>query len=137
MMVGSTFCHHDGYKQARQELQDQARRAVAKTFAYVGEDARRKSSNEPLDQAHLLGKIAPRWTLSLLGDTYVVRRPLRSDWNHAWFMTEQDSLRLDKDIYQLLQGTSIAVDKVKIESKKRLIAKGIEDLVTREAKQCS
>ena len=102
---------------------------------------RRKSSNEPLDQAHLLGKIeiavAPRWTLSLLGDTYVVRRPLRSDWNHAWFMTEQDSLRLDKDIYQLLQGTSIAVDKVKIESKKRLIAKGIEDLVTREAKQCS
>jgi len=138
---GKEAGHHDGYKQARQELQDQARRAVAKTFAYVEEDARRKSSNEPLDQAHLLGKIeiavAPRWTLSLLGDTYVVRRPLRSDWNHAWFMTEQDSLRLDKDIYQLLQGTSIAVDKVKIESKKRLIAKGIEDLVTREANQCS
>ena len=67
---------------------------------------------------------------------YMIRTP-SSDWNHAWFMTEQDRLRLDKDIYQLLQGTSIAVDKVKIESKKRLIAKGIEDLVTREDKQCS
>lgn len=80
--------------------------------------------------------LLPRWTLTLLGDTYVVRRPLRADWNHAWFMTEADSQDMDQKIVDALRGTHFGMNPTATGLAKGRIQEAIQRILEEEAKQC-
>ena len=127
----------DGYKRAQEELRRVAKISVAKTTAYIESDAK---DNSAVADKHweekLFIALLPRWTLTLLGDTYVVRRPLRADWNHAWFMTEADSQDMDQKIVDALRGTHFGMNPTATGLAKGRIQEAIQRILEEEAKQC-
>jgi hypothetical protein len=100
-----------GYKRAQRELDDLAKKSIAKTQAYVNDDIlmRDKKGLPSMDDVYLRDSIKisilPRWYIKLLGKDYVIRQPLRANWDQAWFMTLLDSNELDRSIQILSEGT--------------------------------
>lgn len=127
----------DGYKRAQEELRRVAKDNVAKTLAYIESDAKDNSAvADKYLEEKLCIALLPRWTLTLLGDTYVVRRPLRADWNHAWFMTETDSQDMDRKILDTLRGTHFGMNPTATGLAKKRIQVAIQRILEEEAKQC-
>lgn len=130
----------EGYAKARNELQALAKLNCEKTMQYNEKDANliKEGAMDKIAPEFLEDKvkmfILPRWNLTLLGDNYIVRRPLRADWNDAWFMTEKDSERIDTDIQDMLKGTTFEIDPAKKEITKRKIANGIQAVVNEAAR---
>ena len=127
----------DGYKRAQEELRRAAKENIAKTVAYIECDA---EDNAAVADKYFKEKISivllPRWTLKLLGDTYVVRRPLRADWNNAWFMTEADSQDMDKKIQDALHGTKFEMNDTAAGLAKGNIQEAIQRILEEEVMQC-
>ena len=130
----------DGYDQAKQELRNVAKVAVSKTIGYIDADVRRIEENVAVADLYLEEKvkiaILPRWNLELLGDKFVVRRPLHAHWNNAWFMTEEDSQEIDNNIQEMLIGTKFEMDPNKTELSKRVIQDGIQHIVNEQSVKC-
>lgn len=96
-----------GYEKAKREVNEAAARAVRRTMEYIDEDIRSVETGKVVPPVFLLDKykmlLLPRWNLTLLGQEYVVRHPLHRKFNGAWFMTVEDSKRMDKKIVDLLK----------------------------------
>ena len=137
---GLSIGREEGYAKARNELQSLAILNCNRTMQYNEKDAKliKESGVDKIAPAFLEDKVKmsllPRWNLTLLGDNYIVRRPLRADWNDAWFMTEKYSERIDTDIQDMLKGTSFEIDPTKKEIAKRKIAQAIHDSINEVAR---
>jgi hypothetical protein len=98
-----------GYDQAKKELYTMAKKAAVKTISYTKKDIERTKSGFVVDKVYMKDRakisLLPRWELELLGDKYIVRQPLREEWDTAWLMTESDSRDLDYQIELSLMET--------------------------------
>lgn len=56
--------------------------------------------------------LLPRWKLTILGDEYVIRRPLRAAWTTAWFMTCEDSDEMDRKIQCMHRNSKYAIHNI-------------------------
>ena len=123
----------EGYKSAQKELRDQASKGVKQTMDYIKEVAQRVKEKKTVLDDHLKGKVAihllPRWTITLLKDDYVIRRPLRADHGWAWMMKADDSEEMDKAIRQALEGTKFAIDENKMYSAQNKLKKDIQSII--------
>lgn len=104
----------DGYEKARKEIQLKAENAVKKTNQYVLQDLNSIKTGNDVEWVYIKDKLKilllPRFQISLLGDEYVFRYNLRSEWNEAWLLKKDDSKILDKNILQLLSNCSYDVN---------------------------
>jgi hypothetical protein len=98
-----------GHELAKEEVRDAAKFAVEKTMAYIDRDAARLRQGSPVSKEYMKTRVKiqllPRWSLDILGDKYVVRRPLRATWTSAWFMTAADSEEMDRRIQEMHKPT--------------------------------
>jgi hypothetical protein len=46
--------------------------------------------------------LLPGYKLILLGDSYIVKSPLRSNWNNAWLLKKEDAEKMESDIQQII-----------------------------------
>jgi hypothetical protein len=98
-------------------VRDTARKAVEKTMDYIDRDAARLRQGFPVSKEYMETRVKiqllPRWSLDILGDKYVVRRPLRAVWTTAWFMTEADSDEMDRRIQEMHKITPYIIHDIK------------------------
>ena len=129
----------EGFQAAKNELISLAHRNCKQTLEYIEEDAarikdgRRDSIANVFLEDKIKIAILPRWNLSLLGDNYVVRRPLRAEANDAWFMTEESSRIIDEKIQNMFMGTEFEINPVKKDISKREIAQAVQRVIETEA----
>lgn len=118
---------NNGYDVARQELQEQARIASARTLGYIEKDKAiiRDRGFAAIDAAFMKERInialLPKWEIKLLGDIYIIRRPLRDDWKIAWIMTEKDSENIDKEIEEMMVGTKYELNMPRLAQATKII----------------
>ena len=108
----------EGYKKAQREISEHADVAVRKTFTHVEEDRLKLRKNQYCNDIYMVDKqvmtMLPRWTLHLLGTEYVLRCPLRRQWNTMWLMTKENSRHLDMKINDMFEDTKY---EIKVEDK--------------------
>ena len=130
----------EGYEKARHEVRNAAKAAVATTYKYIDKDTKLIKDNAPVADKWLKDKILiailPRWNLDLLGDKYIVRRPLRAEVNDAWLMTEEDSQEMDEKIQIVLSGTKYEVDPSMVGLSKDEIQQAIQGLLEKRGFKC-
>ena len=130
----------EGFQTAKNELISLAHRNCKQTLEYIEQDAarikdgRRDSIANVFLEDKIKIAILPRWNLSLLGDNYVVRRPLRADVNDAWFMTEESSRIIDDKIQKMFTDTEFEINPVKKDISKREIAQAVQRIIETQAK---
>ena len=131
----------EGFEQARQEVRNVAKKAVLNTFGNIKGDAEKLKANIAVADKYLQDKVKiallPQWKLELLGDKYIVRRPLRADWNNAWLMTDEDSHEIDQQIQTVLSGTKFAMDPNKAGLAKGEIQEAIQRIVEDQTEKCT
>jgi hypothetical protein len=104
-----------GMLNARDKIKSLAKDKCTRTRNYIKDDALKIKNGEIalISEKDLEGKIKiailPRWNLTLLDDKYVVRMPLKADWNEAWLMTEEESNEIDIEIEEMLKDTKFAI----------------------------
>ena len=131
---------HEGFQNARNELFSLAHRNCKQTLEYIEEDATsmKDGRQDSIANVFLEDKvkiaILPRWKLSLLGDNYVIRHPLRAEVNDAWFMTEENSRIIDDKIQKMLMDTEFEINPVKKDISKREIAHAVQRVIETHAK---
>lgn len=122
-----------GYDKARKELRDMAENKVVRTMDYINGDKKKIEAKEEVADAYLKGKVAihllPRWDLKLLGDDYIVRRPLYAQNNEAFFMTRAHSENMDTSIRDTLSKTEYDIDEVKIGLAQNALKHDIQNLI--------
>lgn len=98
----------EGYKKAQREINEQADIAVHRTFKHIEEDRIKLRKNQYCNEIYGM-TILPRWTLHLLGTEYVLRCPLRRQWNTMWLMTKENSRLLDMKINDIFKDTKYEI----------------------------
>jgi hypothetical protein len=118
-----------GYKKAQCDLNDQANFAVTRTLAYIREDALKLQKKVYCSDKYMIDKqvisILPRWTITLLGTEYILRCPLRRQWNTMWIMTKENSHILDTEITTIFKNTKYEIS---TEDKQKEMDKQMERL---------
>lgn len=115
-----------GYNEARRELRKHAIQSAKKTLKYIEKDAiLLKNGEECIPDIYLQEKIKiallPQWNITLLGDKYVCRCPLRADWTDAWILTEEDSNKIDTNIENMFIGTKLELNNMEVAKAKKQI----------------
>lgn len=125
--------YEEGYEKARKEIMKQAKDNVAATMSYIEEDNKKISNGESIPDGYLKGKVAihllPRWSIKLLGDEYIIRRPLKEHHSYAWLMTAEDSKKMDLSIQETLGPTKFAIDEVSIGTYQNNMKKEIQNMI--------
>lgn len=116
-----------GYNEAKQELKKQAIKSAEKTLKYIEKDAilLKQNGERCIPSIYLQEKIKiallPRWNMTLFGDKYVCRCPLRADWTNVWFLTEEDSNKIDEKIENMFIGTKFELNNLEVSKAKTQI----------------
>ena len=131
--------YQDGYNQAKKDIQKQAANALEKTLVHIAKDNKKLDEKKVVPSVYFDERrqmlLLPRYNLKLLGDDYIVRKPLRGDWTDAWFMTASASEYLDRRIRENLSKASVSFDEDKISLAKREISKSMQDIICKIAKR--
>jgi hypothetical protein len=115
-----------GYNEARRELRKHATQSAEKTLKYIEKDAiLLKNGEQCIPDIYLQEKIKiallPQWNITLLGDKYVCRCPLRASWTDAWVLTEEDSNKIDEKIENMFIGTKFELNNMEVAKAKKQI----------------
>ena len=101
-----------GYERARKEVRGVARLAVKSTMNYLEKDSQNALVSNEYTPSRIKILLLPRWKLTILGDEYVIRRPLRAAWTTAWFMTCEDSEEMDRKIQSMHKNSKYAIQNI-------------------------